>query len=73
MHINIKIIFLLATFYYFLKKIIGGETDIHPVRLRKLVFPTNIKPKYLIDNKFEFKYDYEKALKHWIKTSPEEF
>ena len=71
--INIKIIFLLATFYYFLKKIIGGETDIHPVRVRKLVFSTNIKPKYLIDNKFEFKYDYEKALKHWIKISPEEF
>lgn len=54
-------------------KLVGLISDIHPVRVRKAGFPTNIKPQYLIDNSFEFKYDFKKALKHWIKISPKDF
>lgn len=54
-------------------KIIGKKSDIHPVRVRKAGFPTNIKPQYLIDNDFEFKYDFKNAIKHWQMVSPEDF
>ncbi|THD67730.1 NAD(P)-dependent oxidoreductase [Robertkochia marina] len=54
-------------------RLIGKKSDIHPVRVKKAGFPTNIKPQYLIDNSFEFKYDFESALKHWRSISPEDF
>lgn len=66
----------LAVMAFFIQKIfnlIGKKPDIHPVRVRKAGFPTNIKPQYLIDNGFEFKYDFKNALKHWKTVSPEDF
>ncbi len=45
---------------------------IHPVRLRKLTFPTNLKPQYLLDKGFYFKYPLEKALIHWRSVAPED-
>ncbi|MEL7245066.1 MAG: NAD(P)-dependent oxidoreductase [Cyanobacteria bacterium J06573_2] len=54
-------------------KIVGKNSDIHPVRVRKAGFPTNIKPKYLIENGFDFKYPYHLALKHWKRIAPEDF
>ncbi len=54
-------------------KLIGKKSDIHPVRVRKAGFPTNIKPQYLIENKFNFKYDFQNALKHWKNVSPKDF
>lgn len=54
-------------------KVFGKKSSIHPVRVRKAGFPTNIKPKYLIDNGFNFKYGFQKALNHWKKESPQDF
>ena len=54
-------------------KLIGKKSDIHPVRVKKAGFPTNIKPQYLIDNGFKFKYDFKNALQHWKSVSPEDF
>lgn len=54
-------------------KVIGKFNEFHPVRVKKAGFPTNIKPKYLIDNGFEFKYDFETSLEHWKTISPEDF
>jgi len=71
--ISVKALSFVAFFLGFFLKLIGKTTDIHPVRVRKAGFPTNIKPKYLIDNKFVFKYNFENALDHWIKNSPEDF
>lgn len=67
---------VLAVIAYFIQKsfkIIGKKSDIHPVRVKKAGFPTNIKPQYLIDNNFNFKYDFRNALKHWISISPKDF
>ncbi len=67
---------LLAILAFFLQKgyrLLGKQSDIHPVRVRKAGFPTNIRPKYLIDNGFEFKYDFKNALKHWRSATPEDF
>ncbi len=47
--------------------------DFHPVRVKKAAFPTNIKPDYLINNGFEFHYDFESSLKHWLSIEPRDF
>ena len=54
-------------------KIIGKKSDIHPVRVKKAGFPTNIKPQYLIDNNFQFKYQFRESLRHWKMISPKDF
>lgn len=54
-------------------KLIGKKSDIHPVRVKKASFPTNIRPQYLIENGFEFKYNFENALRHWKLVAPENF
>ena len=54
-------------------KLIGKKSDIHPVRVKKAGFPTNIKPEYLIQNNFNFKYSYVEALRHWKEVAPEDF
>jgi len=54
-------------------KIFMPKHAIHPVRVRKAAFPTNIRPSYLIDNKFEFKYSFPESLKHWKTISKSDF
>ncbi len=71
--LSVKTLSLAAYFIQKGFKLTGKKSDIHPTRVLKAGFPTNIKPKYLIDNKFEFKYDFKNALKHWISISPEDF
>jgi nucleoside-diphosphate-sugar epimerase len=73
LRLPVKILAPIASVLRILLKIIGKTTDIHPVRVRKAGFPTNIEPKYLIDNDFVFKYDFENALEHWKRVSPEDF
>ncbi|WP_422082723.1 NAD-dependent epimerase/dehydratase family protein [Ulvibacterium sp.] len=71
--LSVKLLAFVAFFIQKGLKLLGKTSDVHPVRVRKAGFPTNIKPQYLIDNGFEFKYDFENALKHWKTVSPEDF
>lgn len=71
--LSIGTLSFVAYFLQLFSKLTGKKTDIHPVRVKKAGFPTNIKPKYLIENSFEFKYNFENALKHWKTVSPEDF
>lgn len=64
---------ILSSILQVVSKILGKKNDIHPVRVKKASFPTNIKPQYLIDNNFTFKYDFKSSLKHWRKKSPDDF
>jgi nucleoside-diphosphate-sugar epimerase len=57
----------------FLARLRGKPSPIHPVRVRKVAFPTNLKPQYLIDAGFQFNYPLEKALEHWKRAAPGEF
>ncbi|SFN37871.1 Nucleoside-diphosphate-sugar epimerase [Algoriella xinjiangensis] len=54
-------------------KLIGKKSDIHPVRVRKAAFPTNIKPNYLIEKGFVFNYGLEESLRHWKNIASEDF
>lgn len=71
--LSVKLLAIIAFFVQKGYRLVGKKSDIHPVRVRKAGFPTNIKPQYLIDKGFEFKYDFENALRHWRMVSPEDF
>jgi hypothetical protein len=59
--LSTKILSVMAFFLQLISKITGKKTEIHPVRVKKAGFPTNIDPKYLRDQEFEFKYDFKNA------------
>ncbi|WP_299521435.1 NAD(P)-dependent oxidoreductase [Winogradskyella sp.] len=71
--IPLKILIIIAFLAQFIFKLLGKKSDIHPVRVKKAGFPTNIRPEYLINSSFNFKYDFEKSLDHWQKVSPSDF
>lgn len=71
--LSVNVLAIIAFFVQKGFKLIGKKSDIHPVRVKKAGFPTNIKPQYLIDKEFEFKYDFKNALRHWKLVSPEDF
>ncbi len=71
--LSVNIIVFMAFFIQISSKIFRFKSDIHPTRVRKAGFPTNIKPQYLIDNGFVFKYDFLNAIKHWKTLAPENF
>lgn len=57
----------------FLMGLIGKSSPIHPVRVRKVASPTFIKPQYLLNAGFAFKYPLERALEHWRAEAPADF
>jgi len=59
--------------FQLLSRLLGKTSPIHPVRVRKVAFPTNLKPQYLIETGFEFEYPLETALEHWKKVAPDDF
>lgn len=71
--LSVRKLAFVAFFVQSFAKLAGKKTEIHPVRVRKAGFPTNIRPEYLVNNNFAFKYDFENALKHWKSISPEDF
>jgi hypothetical protein len=73
LNMSTKLLASLAFMIQTLLKIVGKKSEVHPVRVKKAGFPTNIKPGYLLKKGFEFKYPFEKALEHWQKVSPEDF
>ena len=73
LHLPIWVLSTIAWFIQIGCRILGVNSDIHPVRVKKAGFPTNIKSQYLIENGFEFKYGFQKSLIHWKEVSPNDF
>jgi nucleoside-diphosphate-sugar epimerase len=73
--IRIPMPLLVAAAYFFqvAGKITGKRYAIHPVRVRKVAFPTNLKPQVLMDLGFPFKYSLDQALRHWKSVAPGDF
>jgi nucleoside-diphosphate-sugar epimerase len=71
--VPINFLVIAAFFIVNIFKVFGKKSDIHPVRVKKAGFPTNIEPQYLIENGFNFKYSFEKSLIHWKGISPIDF
>lgn len=71
--VSVWLLVIAASLFQILFKIIGKKSDIHPTRVKKAAFPTNVKPQYLIDNGFIFKYPLIESFKHWQKIRPQDF
>lgn len=50
-----------------------GRSAVHPVRVRKAAQPTHVVPRWLIENGFEFQFDFRSSLKHWRTVAPDDF
>ncbi len=71
--LSLKLLIGASYFIRIISKLTGRKTKIHPIRVKKAGLSTNIIPQYLIENKFEFKYNYREALKHWRANFPDQF
>ncbi|HIC09967.1 MAG TPA: NAD(P)-dependent oxidoreductase [Campylobacterales bacterium] len=63
---------LLVSIAYIIK-ILKPNSSIHPTRVKKAGFPTNIRPTYLIEKGFKFRYGFEKSLIDWKEREPKDF
>jgi len=67
-----RLLLMAAGFFQFLNGI-GLKNAIHPRRIQKLYFSTNIDSSKIINEKYEFQYDLKEALIDWQKsTTPKE-
>lgn len=65
--------FLLKPASKIVYSILGDKTPVHPRRVEKAAMPTNIIPKVLIKEDFDFQYDFRTSLRHWQEILPEDF
>lgn len=52
---------------------LGGNSPIHPVRVRKAARPTHIVPGTLKALSFPFRFDFRSSLVDWQRQAPEDF
>ena len=64
---------LLVPVSWLMQAFFGKKNPIHPIRVKKASLPTHIVPQYLIDNNFNFKYDFKASLEHWKSVKPDDF
>jgi nucleoside-diphosphate-sugar epimerase/glycosyltransferase involved in cell wall biosynthesis len=50
-----------------------GRSAVHPVRVRKATQATHVVPRWLIENGFDFRFDFRSSLRHWRVVAPEDF
>jgi GlcNAc-P-P-Und epimerase len=48
----------------------GGNSPIHPDRVRKAATQTWIVPQVLINHGFKFRFDFRSSLEHWCTVEP---
>ncbi len=53
--------------------VLGSQSPVHPVRVKKAATPTHIIPETLQKMDFRFKYDFLTSLRHWMSVAPEDF
>ena len=66
-------LWILKPISYLVQVLVGFRNPIHPVRVMKAATPTHIIPQALVNAGFEFKYDFESSLHHWLTVAPDDF
>ncbi|MBN3560950.1 NAD-dependent epimerase/dehydratase family protein [Aliamphritea spongicola] len=56
-----------------LAKLFGINQPISPVRIKKLVRSNNIRPAFLYDNEYQYKYTFSQAMLDWKRDKPSEW
>ncbi|MDW3208247.1 MAG: NAD(P)-dependent oxidoreductase [Reichenbachiella sp.] len=65
--IPLRIMILLAHFFQLLNRF-GFKNSIHPRRIEKLYYSTDIYPKAALDEGYQFKFNLSSALEDWKKS-----
>jgi len=55
------------------QSLVGANSPIHPVRVKKAAMSTHIVPGALQNMGFEFRYPFLKSLEHWRSIAPTDF
>jgi hypothetical protein len=66
-------LWILKPLSHIVQIMLGFKNPIHPVRVKKAATPTHIVPRALQDAGFDFRFDFERSLHHWLHTAPEDF
>jgi len=53
--------------------VLGGNSPIHPMRVRKAARPTHIVPATLKTLNFPFRFDFRSSLVDWQRQAPQDF
>ena len=53
--------------------LMGANSPLHPVRVKKAAMSTHILPGVLKKMGFEFRYPFLKSLEHWRLIAPQDF
>jgi nucleoside-diphosphate-sugar epimerase/glycosyltransferase involved in cell wall biosynthesis len=64
---------LLVPAAYAAQALTRGRSAVHPVRVRKAAQPTHVLPRWLMENDFQFRFDFRSSLTHWASVAPEDF
>jgi GlcNAc-P-P-Und epimerase len=68
-----SLLFIIAHSIDLIAKPLGIKHPFSPVRIRKLIRSNNILPTYLIENRYDYKYNLDEAFADWKKDCPEEW
>ncbi|MDP9227054.1 MAG: NAD-dependent epimerase/dehydratase family protein [Actinomycetota bacterium] len=58
---------------YAIQTLTRGRSVVHPVRVKKAAQPTHVVPRWLIENGFDFRFDFRSSLTHWRSVAPQDF
>jgi GlcNAc-P-P-Und epimerase len=58
---------------YAIQTLTRGRSVVHPVRVKKAAQPTHVVPRWLIENGFDFRFDFRSSLEHWRSVAPQDF
>jgi nucleoside-diphosphate-sugar epimerase/glycosyltransferase involved in cell wall biosynthesis len=64
---------LVVAFAYMAQAITRGRSSLHPVRVRKAAMPTHVVPRWLMENGFDFRFDFGSSLTDWRSIAPQDF
>lgn len=60
-----RILYMISNFFKILNELGLYRTDIHPRRIEKLYYSTNILPKNALNEGYQFSYDFKSAIVDW--------
>lgn len=72
-NIETKIFLFFLKYTSFITKNLNTSSNFNYIRLKKLIISNDIIPKFLIENKYSFKYDLKSSLDEWSKIESSEW
>ncbi|TYC58042.1 NAD-dependent epimerase/dehydratase family protein [Marinobacter sp. BW6] len=72
-NISYRLLLTCSYFIEFFAKPLNISHPFSPVRIRKLVRSNNIRPQYLLNKGYSYKYSLRAAFEDWKKECPEEW